>query len=85
MALVAGVLVDLGARWFAASSCSGYDPPGTASSCGALVASLAWRVGLAAAASTLVMSLLATALQRTQEAIERDRRLREEEAAGAAD
>ena len=71
-----GVVVWLGARAFAAGSCPDHDVLAIGSSCRGLVASLAIRVGVVAAAAFLLMELVARGLFRTAEALEEERRAR---------
>ncbi|MGZ6544363.1 MAG: hypothetical protein ACXVEI_03525 [Actinomycetota bacterium] len=70
-----GVLVWLAARRFAAGSCPEYDLLRAASSCQALVGSLAIRVGAVAGVAVLLMELVSAGLRRTAETMERDRRI----------
>jgi hypothetical protein len=73
-AAVAGVFVGLGANRFAGGSCPGHDVVRYGSSCGELVSSLSWRVGILVGVATLVIGLVATGLLRTAEAMEDERR-----------
>ena len=74
-ATAVGVLVWLAARRFASGSCPEHDLLRAASSCQALVGSLAIRVGAMAGAAVLLMELVSAGLRRTAEAMERDRRI----------
>lgn len=73
-AVAVGSMVWLAARSFAAGSCPQHDPLRVASSCRALVGSLAIRVGIAAGIAVLLMELLSAGLRRTAEAMDEDRR-----------
>lgn len=73
-AAVVGVAVALVARTVAGSSCPRIDVLRGASSCDALVGSLAVRVGAVASLAVLLMELISAGLRRTAEAMEEDRR-----------
>ena len=74
-AAVVGSAVWLAARTFGAGSCPAYDALRVASSCRALVESLAVRVGALAGAAVVVMDLTSTGLRRTAESMDEDRRI----------
>jgi hypothetical protein len=71
--VIVGVGVWLVARAFAAGSCPEHDVLAVASSCRALVGSLAARVGALAGATVIVMDLTSAGLRRTAESIDEDR------------
>jgi len=83
-ALAVGLLVWLAARHFASDSCPENDVLRAASSCRALIGSLAARVGATAGAAVLLMELLAAGLLRTAENMDRDRRVAAGEASSGA-
>ena len=83
-ATAVGVVVWLAARRFAAGSCPEHDLLRAASSCQALVGSLAIRVGAVAGVAVLVMELLSAGLRRTAETMERDRRIAAGEGTGGS-
>jgi hypothetical protein len=74
-AVVVGVGVWLAARSFAAGSCPEHDALRVASSCRALVGSLAIRVGALAGAAVVLMDLTSAGLRRTAESMDEDRRI----------
>jgi hypothetical protein len=74
-AVVVGVAVWFAARAFAAGSCPEQDILRVASSCRALVGSLAVRVGAVAGAAVVVMDLTSAGLRRTAETMDEERRL----------
>jgi hypothetical protein len=78
-AVVVGVGVWLAARAFAAGSCPEHDVFAVASSCRALVGSLALRVGALAGAAVIVMDLTSAGLRRTAESMDEDRRTASQE------
>lgn len=73
-AVVVGVAVWLAARAFGAGSCPEHDALRVATSCRALVGSLAFRVGALAGAAVVLMDLTSAGLRRTAESMDRDRR-----------
>lgn len=73
-AIVVGVGVWLAARAFAAGSCPEHDALRVATSCRALVGSLAVRVGALAGAAVVLMDLTSAGLRRTGESMDEDRR-----------
>jgi hypothetical protein len=73
-AMVVGVGVWLAARAFGAGSCPEHDVLRVATSCRALVGSLAGRVGALAGAAVVVMDLTSAGLRRTAESMDEDRR-----------
>jgi len=73
-AVVVGVAVWFAARAFAAGSCPEQDILRVATSCRALVGSLAVRVGAVAGAAVVVMDLTSVGLRRTAETMEEERR-----------
>jgi hypothetical protein len=73
-AMVVGVGVWLAARAFGAGSCPEHDALRVATSCRALVGSLAVRVGALAGAVVVVMDLTSAGLRRTAESLDEDRR-----------
>jgi hypothetical protein len=79
-AAVVGVVVAVAARAVAGGSCPPHDPVALVTSCEGLVASLAVRIGGAAAAAMMLMQLLTAGLARTVEDLDRHRRAAEEEA-----
>jgi len=79
VAVVVGVGVALVARATAAGSCPAGPEPGDVMPCGSLVASLAWRVGAAAAGAVMLFGLLSIGLARTSELMRDDRRRAAEE------
>jgi hypothetical protein len=72
-AMVVGVGVWLAARAFGAGSCPEHDALRVATSCRALVGSLAVRVGALAGAAVVVMDLTSAGLRRTAESLDEDR------------
>ena len=74
-AVVVGVAVWFAARAFAAGSCPEQDILRVATSCRALVGSLAIRVGGVAGAAVVVMDLTSAGLRRTAETMDEERRL----------
>jgi hypothetical protein len=74
-AIVVGVGVCLAARAFAAGSCPQHDALRAATSCRALVGSLAVRVGALAGAAVVLMDLTSAGLKRTAESMNEDRRI----------
>jgi hypothetical protein len=72
-ALFVGIGVWFAARSFGAGSCPEFDALRAASSCRALVGSLAVRVGALAGAAVVVMDLTSTGLRRTAESMDEDR------------
>jgi hypothetical protein len=74
-AVIVGVAVWFAARAFAAGSCPEQDVLRVATSCRALVGSLAVRVGAVAGAAVVVMDLTSLGLRRTAESMDEDRRL----------
>jgi len=74
-AVIVGVAVWLAARAFAAGSCPEQDVLRVATSCRALVGSLAVRVGAVAGAAVVVMDLTSIGLRRTAETMDEERRL----------
>jgi hypothetical protein len=74
-AMVVGVGVWLAARAFGTGSCPEHDALRLATSCRALVGSLAVRVGALAGAAVVVMDLTSTGLRRTAESLNEDRRI----------
>ena len=80
-AVLVGGAVGLLAQWYAGSSCPPGTPPGLLSSCDELIAGLAWRIGAAAGVAVLLRGAIAAGLARTAEALDDERRTREEEAA----
>ena len=79
-AAAVGIVVGVAARWFAGGSCPGGPEPGFVSSCGDLIASLAWRVGAVAAGAVLLFGLISQGLARTASLIQDERRTLAEEA-----
>jgi hypothetical protein len=73
-AVVVGVGVWLAARAFAAGSCPEHEALRVATSCRALVGSLAVRVGALAGAAVVVMDLTSAGLRRTAASMDEDRR-----------
>lgn len=73
-AMVVGVGVWLAARAFGAGSCPEHDALRVASSCRALVGSLAVRVGVLAGAAVVLMDMMSAGLRRTAESMDQDRR-----------
>ena len=73
-AVIVGVAVWFAARAFAAGSCPEQDVLRVATSCRALVGSLAIRVGVLAGAAVVVMDLTSAGLQRTAESMDEERR-----------
>lgn len=73
-AVVVGVAVWLAARAFAAGSCPEQDVLRVATSCRALVGSLAIRVGAVAGAAVVLMDLTTAGLRRTAESMDEERR-----------
>jgi hypothetical protein len=71
---VVGVGVWFAARAFGAGSCPEHDMLRVATSCRALVGSLAARVGAFAGAAVIVMDLTSAGLRRTAESMDDDRR-----------
>jgi len=80
LAVLVGVLVDLAARRFAGGSCPGGPEPGFASSCGDLIANLAWRVGAMAAGAVLLFGLISQGLAHTAARVQEERRILADEA-----
>ena len=74
-AVIVGVAVWFAAREFAAGSCPEQDILQVATSCRALVGSLAVRVGAVAGAAVVVMDLTSIGLRRTAESMDEERRL----------
>jgi hypothetical protein len=74
-AVIVGVAVWFAARAFAAGSCPEQDILRVATSCRALVGSLAVRVGAVAGAAVVVMDLTSAGLRRTAETMDEERRL----------
>lgn len=74
-AMVVGVGVWLAARAFGTGSCPEHDVLRVATSCRALVGSLAVRVGLLAGAAVILMDLTSAGLRRTAESMDEDRRI----------
>lgn len=72
-AVVVGVVVWFAARAFAAGSCPEHDVLRVATSCRALVGSLAIRVGAVAGAAVVVMDLTSAGLRRTAESMDERR------------
>jgi len=79
LAVVVGVVVGVGARLVAGSSC-GSATDGMTVSCDDLVTDLAARMGVLVALATLVMIALSAGLLRTAERMDADRREHEREA-----
>ena len=79
LAVVVGVVVGVGARLVAGSSC-GAPTDGMTVSCDDLVTDLAARMGVLVALATLVMIALSAGLLRTAERMDADRREHEREA-----
>ncbi len=73
-AVIVGVAVWFAARAFAAGSCPDQDVLRVATSCRALVGSLAIRVGAVAGAAVVVMDLTSAGLRRTAESMDEERR-----------
>ena len=73
-AVIVGVAVWFAARAFAAGSCPEQDVLRVATSCRALVGSLAVRVGAVAGAAVVVIDLTSTGLRRTAESMDEERR-----------
>jgi hypothetical protein len=73
-AMVVGVGVWLAARAFGTGSCPEHDALQVATSCRALVGSLAIRVGALAGAAVVVIDLTSAGLRRTAESMDEDRR-----------
>ncbi|MGZ5298360.1 MAG: hypothetical protein ACXWEJ_02010 [Actinomycetota bacterium] len=73
-AMIVGVSVWLAARAFGAGSCPDHDALRVATSCRALVGSLAVRVGALAGAAVVLLDLMSAGLRRTAESIDEDRR-----------
>lgn len=73
-AMVVAVGVWLAARAFGAGPCPDHDALRVATSCRALVGSLAVRVGALAGAAVVVMDLTSAGLRRTAESMDEDRR-----------
>lgn len=73
-AMVVGVAVWLAARAFGMAPCPEHDVLQVATSCRALVGSLAVRVGALAGAAVVVMDLTSAGLRRTAESLDEDRR-----------
>ena len=84
-AVVVGVGVWLAARAFGAGSCPEHDALPVASSCRALVGSLAVRVGALAGAAVVVMDLTSAGLKRTAESMDEDRRIASRERWSSSD
>ena len=74
VAAFVGVAVWFAARAFAAGSCPQQDVLRVATSCRALVGSLAVRVGAAAGAAVVLMDLTSAGLRRTAESMDEERR-----------
>ncbi len=74
-----GLLVWFAARAFAFDSCPAHDALRMVSSCRALVASLAIRVGVVAGAVVLLMEVVSAGLLRTAETLDQDRHEAERE------
>ena len=72
-AVIVGVAVWFAARAFAAGSCPDQDVLRVATSCRALVGSLAIRVGAVAGAAVVVMDLTSAGLRRTAESMDEER------------
>jgi hypothetical protein len=72
--MVVGVGVWLAAKAFGAGSCPEHDALRVATSCRALVGSLAVRVGALAGAAVVLMDLTSAGLRRTAESMDEDRR-----------
>jgi hypothetical protein len=79
LATLVGIAVAFAARRFAGASCPGGPEPGFASSCGDLIASLAWRVGVMAAGAVLLFGLISQGLARTAARLQDERRILAEE------
>ena len=73
-AMVVGVGVWLAARAVGAGSCPEHDMLRVATSCRALVGSLAVRVGVLAGAAVVLMDLTSAGLRRTAESMDERRR-----------
>jgi hypothetical protein len=73
-AMVVGVGVWFAARAFGAGSCPEHDVLRVATSCRALVGSLAVRVGALAGAAVVLMDLTSAGLRRTAESMDEVRR-----------
>ena len=84
-AVAVGVGVWLAARAFGAGSCPEHDALPVASSCRALVGSLAVRVGALAGAAVVVMDLTSAGLRRTAESMAEDRRIASRERWSSSD
>jgi hypothetical protein len=80
-----GVVVWLASRAFAAGSCPIHDSLRAASSCRALIGSLAIRVGITAGVAVLLMELLSAGLRRTTEAIDEERQTAAREGSAGLD
>jgi hypothetical protein len=82
IAVLVGVVVALAAQRFAGGSCpGGPEPEGLfASSCGELIANLAWRVGAMAGGAVLLFGLIGKGLERTAARVQEERRILADEA-----
>ena len=80
VAIGVGAVVWVAARALASGSCPTHDLLRVVSSCRALVGSLAFRMGVVAAAAVLLMEIVAAGLLRTAETMDEDRDALEREA-----